>query len=56
MEQFKKINIEDRDILTKYLSISKQRACDYSVGNLVLWSAVYDTQFAVVEDMLFIKF
>jgi len=56
MEQFKKITIEDRDILTKYLSMRKHRACDYSVGSLVLWADVNKTQFAVVQDMLFIKY
>lgn len=56
MEQFKKITVEDREILAKYINTSKHRACDYSVGNLVLWSDIYNTQFAVANDMLFIKF
>ena len=56
MEQFKKITVEDSDILAKYINICKHRACDYSVGNLVLWSDIYNTQFAVANDMLFIKF
>lgn len=56
MEQFKKITIEDKAILTEYLSLRKYRACDFSIGNLILWSDVYNTQFAVSEDNLFIKF
>jgi len=56
MEQFEKITIEDRNILAKYISMRKYRACDYSVGNLILWAAVYNTQFTVAKDMLFIKF
>ncbi|MHC1719908.1 MAG: DUF2156 domain-containing protein [Clostridiaceae bacterium] len=56
MEQFKKITIEDKNILEKYINICKHRACDYSVGGLILWADVYDTQFAVAKDMLFIKF
>lgn len=56
MEQFKKITIEHKDILTEYLSFRKYRACDLSVGNLILWSDVYNTQFAVAGDNLFIKF
>lgn len=56
MEQFKKITLEDRDILAKYLSRRKLRACDYSVAGLILWADVYNTQFAVVQDMLFLKF
>lgn len=56
MEQFKKITIEDRDILAKFLDMRKHRACDYSVGNLILWSEVYNIQYAIAVDMLFIKF
>lgn len=56
METFKKITIEDSKIISKYLSISKHSSCDYSTGNLVLWSKVYQTQIAVVNNMLFIKF
>ncbi|MDD3413905.1 MAG: phosphatidylglycerol lysyltransferase domain-containing protein [Lachnospiraceae bacterium] len=56
MEQFKKITIDDREILAKYLNKNPHRACDYSVGNLVLWSEVNNIQFAVAEDTLFIKF
>lgn len=56
MEQFKKITIEDRDILEKYINQCKHRACDYSSGNLILWADVYNTQFAVEKDMLFIKY
>jgi len=56
VEKFKKITLEDRDIISKYLSLNKYSACDYSVGNLVLWSPVYNTHFAVVNNMLFIRF
>ncbi|MGB4440191.1 MAG: phosphatidylglycerol lysyltransferase domain-containing protein [Sedimentibacter sp.] len=56
MEQFRKITIEDADILAKYINLKKHRACDYSVGNLILWSGVYNTQMAVSNDMLFIKY
>lgn len=56
MEQFKKITIADRDILTKYINMKTHRACDYSVGNLILWSEVHNIQYAIAEDMLFIKF
>lgn len=56
MEEFKKITIADRDILAKYINSSNHSACDYSVGNLILWSDVNNIQFAVANDMLFIKF
>jgi len=56
MEQFKKVTVEDRDILAKYLNLNQHRACDYSVANIVLWSDVYDTQYTIAQDTLFIKF
>lgn len=56
MDEFRRITAEDRDTLLSYLSREKLRACDYSAGNLVLWSGVYDTCFSVAEDTLFIRF
>jgi hypothetical protein len=56
MEQFKKTTMADKDLLAKYLSNKKHRACDYSVGNLILWSNIYNTQYVVVNDMLIIKY
>jgi hypothetical protein len=53
---FKKITIEDREIIREYVSKTKHKACDYSVANLVLWANVYGTEFAVDNGMLFIKF
>lgn len=54
--EFKKITIDDRETLEKYLSMQKHRACDYSVANLILWSDVYNIEYAVEKEMLFIKF
>jgi len=56
MEHFKKITIDDRDILAKHLALCKHRACDYSVGNIVLWSEVFNTEYTIAEDMLIIGF
>ena len=56
MDEFKKISAEDRDTLRTYLDRERFRACDYSAGNLVLWSGVYDTSFAVAQDTLFLRF
>ncbi|MGB4661411.1 MAG: phosphatidylglycerol lysyltransferase domain-containing protein [Mobilitalea sp.] len=56
MEQFKKVTVEDRDILAKYLNLNQHRACDYSVANIVLWSDVYNTKYAIAQNTLFIKF
>ena len=56
MDEFRRISTEDRETLKTYLDRERFRACDYSAGNLVLWSGVYDTCFAVAENTLFIRF
>jgi len=56
MEQFRKITLEDKDTLEKFINGCKHRACDYCVGNLILWADIYNTEFAIAKGMLFIKF
>lgn len=56
MDEFKKITAEDFGTLKTYLDREHFHACDYSAGNLVLWSGVYETSFAIAEDTLFIRF
>jgi hypothetical protein len=56
MGDFKKVTLEDREIFAKYLSMNEHRACDYSAANLILWSAVYNTEYLIEQNMLFIKY
>jgi hypothetical protein len=56
LDIFKKITTSDRDLLKSYLDREHFYACDYSAGNLVLWSAAYETSYAVAEDTLFLRF
>jgi hypothetical protein len=56
VDSFKRITIEDREPLKKYITQTKHMACDYSVANLILWSGYYDTSYAVENDMLFIRY
>lgn len=56
MLEFKKVTLEDREILAEYLSKTPHRACDYCVGNLVLWADLFNTRYTVARDMLFIEF
>ena len=55
MDTFKKITAADRDVLKSILDRERFRACDFSAGNLVLWSDAYETAFAVADDTLFIR-
>ncbi len=56
MKEFKRITLEDRDILAQYLEKTPHQACDYTPGNLILWSRVYHTEYAVEDGVLYIKF
>lgn len=56
MDTFKQITLEDREIISKYLSKTPHRACDYSTGNLILWADLYKTSYTVAEDTLFLEF
>lgn len=55
MQRFKKVTIDDKEVLSKYLSQTAHRSCDYSVGNLILWAQTYGTHYAIAEDTLFIE-
>jgi hypothetical protein len=56
MERFKKITIEDKETISKYLNQSQYQSCDYSAANIILWSSVYGTEYAIIEDMLVMKY
>lgn len=56
MEAFKPIELADRAVLSAYLARSVHQACDYNPGNLIAWSAIYETQYAVADEVLFIRY
>lgn len=49
---FRKIELEDRELLTRYLKQKPYRSCDLVFANIYLWSRKYRTEFAIVEDTL----
>ncbi|MBQ8184223.1 MAG: DUF2156 domain-containing protein [Lachnospiraceae bacterium] len=50
--QFRRPELEDRDIIQKYLKQRKTRSCEMTFANVYLWCRHYPTGFAIVEDML----
>ena len=50
--EFKKIGLEDRALIDRYLSQKTYRSCELIFPNIYLWSRKYPTDFAVVEDTL----
>lgn len=53
--QFKKIELSDMEVISKYLNAQKYRICDYSFVNMYAWCTIYGTVFAECDGMLFIR-
>ncbi len=53
---FKPITIKDRDTITSFTLPGDYRNCDFSFANMCSWRFLYDTEFAVSEGFLFIRF
>ncbi len=49
---FKKIELEDKAVIDRYLKKKTYRSCELIFSNVYLWSRYYPTDFAVVEDTL----
>lgn len=52
---FKKVELEDRDIINGYLALQKTRSCEMTFANIYLWSRFYKVDYAIVEDMLIFR-
>lgn len=50
--KMKRPELEDRELLERYLSYADTRSCEMTFGNIYLWSRFYNTGFAIVEDNL----
>ncbi len=51
MIPFKDVTLADRDTITSFTMKSDRRNCDLSFSNLCSWRFLYDTQFAVVDNL-----
>lgn len=56
MIKFKDITPKDKETITSYTLCSNRRNCDLSFSNLCSWRFLYNTQFAVYEGFLLIRF
>ncbi len=55
MLDFKRITIEDKEKIDKYLYDSGEISCDTTFINLLVWQNAYGTEFAEKDGNLFIK-
>ncbi|MDR2854292.1 MAG: phosphatidylglycerol lysyltransferase domain-containing protein [Prevotellaceae bacterium] len=56
MLNFKTITIEDKKAIDHCLSYKPSRSCNYCFTNLVAWNVRFNSEFAIVQDTLFVKF
>ncbi|BEH00225.1 DUF2156 domain-containing protein [Bacteroides sedimenti] len=56
MIQFKDITPKDKEAITSITMKSERKNCDLSFSNLCSWRFMFNTQFAVAEGFLIIKF
>lgn len=54
--EFHKITMADRELFTQRLTDEYLEVCDYIFANNMLWAYAYDTEIAVLEDCLLIKY
>lgn len=56
MIPFKDIELKDKELITSYTLNSPRRNCDLSFSNLCSWRFLYNTQFAILDGFLLLKF
>lgn len=53
---FKPITLEDKAIITSFTLPSDYRNCDFSFANMCSWRFLYDSEYAIAEGFLLIRF
>lgn len=50
--QFKKPQLEDKELLTEYFRRYPSRSCDRTFANVYLWARYYNVEFALVDNVI----
>lgn len=50
MLEFKQVSIKDRDKLQPILKTEKDRGCEYTFGNIIIWNDIYKTKVAYTDN------
>lgn len=53
--QFKRAQLEDKEIITRYFTNHTSRSCERTFANVFLWSGKYPVTWAIVEQALVFK-
>ena len=49
---FKRLTIEDLDIISPYLKTNPRRMCDFTPGTAVMWREFFSTEYCIFKDTL----
>ena len=52
---FKRTELEDKEIMTKYFDEHPSRSCERTFVNVFLWSRQYPVKWAIVEGAMVLK-
>ena len=55
MLDFRKVELSDKQKVEEYLRKSNFRGCEYTFGNIILWSEYYGTEISFTDDFCFEK-
>ena len=56
MLSFKEFSLEDKDIIQSFILNSDRMNCDLSFANLYSWNFLYQTKYAIVDEILILRF
>ncbi len=56
MIDFKDITIADKEVITSYIFPNECCNCEFSFSNLVSWRFLYNTKYAIVDDLLILRY
>ena len=56
MLSFKKISVDDKDIITVFTSAGTYFNCDFAFANMCSWSFLYKSEYAIHGGFLFLRF
>ena len=51
--EFKKITLDDIDLLRPYFPYAKGRTCDYSVGGVFIWRDFFRMEYCIEDNVLY---
>src|SRR5574344_285060 len=56
MIRFKKISIDDREIIQGFTLNGERMNCDFSIANIIGWRFLYNSEYAIIDDYLVFRF